>query len=169
MTSVSELLNLEIPGYGQIGWETHLEELLPWFPGHNVLRRGTHPNHPAFASDQCTVRAAVLATTGHVCGAGAAAKLNFCDGRLCAVHYDFMQTADLKDRDYCAILECLRRRLASTLGPSAMRTKVAGHGDVSFRWSQTGLHAEMRGFRDQGRVIQLAVNDPAVCPWCLRP
>jgi len=169
MTIVSELLELEIPGYGWVGWGTPLLELLPWFPEQNILRREEHPDHSEFATDRCVGRSAILSTTGRVCGADAVARMNFCDGRLCAVHYFFPQTAALCDKDYCAILECLRHRLASSLGRSGMRTKVGGRGDVSFRWSPEGLHAEIRAFRDQDRVIQLAANDPGVCDWCFTP
>ena len=168
MVSVSEVLNLEVPGYGWIDWGTHLDELLPWFPEQNILRREQHPDHPVFAFDECLGRSVIVHTTGRVCGTEAKVRLNFCEGRLCAVHYFFSQTAGLDDRDYCAILECLRRRLTATLGPSGMGTKAAGHGDVSFRWSQVGLHAEMRAFRDQDRTIQLATNNPAVCDWCFK-
>jgi hypothetical protein len=166
MANVSELLNIEIPGYGWTGWGIHLDELLPWLPERDVLRREEHPDHPEFAFDRCAKRSVIVCTAGRVCGSDAVARMNFCDGRLCAVHYFFPQTAALGDKDYCAILECLRHRLASSLGRSGMRTKVGGHGDVSFRWSQAGLHAEIRGFRDQDRVIQLAANDPGVCDWC---
>ena len=148
MKNVSELFDLEIPGYGWVSWNVRFEDVAPHFPRQSVSVRGENPERPQYAPGECAKRCAIISTSGRICGVDAAVDLNFRDERLCAVHYHFHETPELQGGDYEALIDCLRSKLSASLGsPSAsegtggevwVRCQGAAH-KVRFEVQDTGV------------------------------
>lgn len=169
MTDFAAMLDLEIPPYGWISWDTRFDELAPHFPEWNISTREDDPECPDFASGTCARRSAIITTSGRVCGTDAVTHLNFCNGKLCAVHYFFDPTEVLSPQEFYALVECLRRRVTTTMGAPGMRTVIGEQPEVSFRWSEDNLHVELRACENRDNELRLAANDPGVCPSCFPP
>ncbi|HUU45057.1 MAG TPA: hypothetical protein VM118_04925 [Acidobacteriota bacterium] len=169
MTDFAEMLELEIPSFGWINWDTRFDELAPHFPEWNISTRDDDPTCPDCLPGTCPRRSAVIITSGKVCGADAVTHLNFCNGKLCAVHYFFDPTAVIGSQEFYALVECLRRRVTVSMGTPGMRTVIGDQPEVSFRWSEANLHVELRACENRDRELRLAAHDPSVCPSCFPP
>jgi hypothetical protein len=93
--------------------------------------------------------------------------LNFCHGRLCAVHQFFQSVTAMDAHDYYAALDGIRRRLVRSLGAPSLATHVQTPSQVSYRWHLDSMHAELRSCEGRRRDLSLAVNNPDECSWCM--
>lgn len=168
MTEVAKVFALEVPGYGWVNWDISFEEMAPRFPRENILVRERSVDRPEFAPHQCVKRCAIISTTGCVCGVDAAVDLNFMENHLCAVHYHFRGAPQLQTQDYKALLDCLQKKLGSTLGDPLVSWKSGAERSFTLEWDHDDLHVELQTKDGEPRSIEIAANDPAECPTCFR-
>ncbi len=167
MTGMTDqMFALEIPGFGWADWGTSLDELAARLPLQNTTTRQRNPERPEFAKGQCAKRDAIITTEGTACGMEAVARMNFRDGRLCAVHYHFAYAAPGESEEFCAVVDCLRRRLTTAMGQPELSVYPRSGITLDYKWQADGLHVEIRACVDDEHDLELLANDPKSCAWC---
>ncbi|MBD3298000.1 MAG: hypothetical protein GF341_05035 [candidate division Zixibacteria bacterium] len=168
MSNDDKLFALEVPGYGWVSWTVSFEDMAPRFPRENILIREESADRPEFAPGECNKRCAIISTTGRVCGVDATVDLNFMENHLCAVHYRFLDSAELKDHDYQALLDCLQAKLGGPLGAPLVSWKAGTEKSYSLEWDVEDLHVELQTHDGKPQRIEIAANDPSECPSCFK-
>jgi hypothetical protein len=166
METKVNMFEVEIPGCGWVAWGTHLNEIAPLLPATHTVTRHAHPERPEYAPGECARRTAVVTTEGLVCGFEAVAQINFRDDRLCAVHYHFPQAEPGDSESFCAVVDCLKRKLTRQLGEPVTDTHVNDRLTIDYKWVADGLHVEVRACLEGEDELTLLANDPSACPWC---
>lgn len=167
MTRVSDLLELQVPGVRSVNWDSRLQDLAHEYCADDIYRRHSHSDLTLFGLGPCARREAVIGRSRRCFGHDVVTHLNFCRGRLCAVHQFFHSVTEMETQEYYAALDGIRRRLAQSLGSPSLQTSIHTPAKVSFRWGHNGMHAELRSCNGARRDLSLAVNNPEVCSWCM--
>lgn len=167
MTRVSDLLELQVPGFESIGWDSQLNDLAHHYCADDIHRRLSNSDLTGFGLGPCSRREAVVSRSRRCFGHDVVTHLNFCKGHLCAIHQFFPSVAEMDVHEYYAALDDIRRHMVHALGASTLRIHTNPPVQVSFRWQLEGLHAELRSCDSTRRDLSLAVNDPRVCAWCM--
>lgn len=160
------IFDVEIPGFGWVMWGARLEDLAIALPDQNTITRLQHPSRAEFQPHQCPRRSALITTSGTVCGMEAVAQMNFRDGRLCAVHYHFPLGQPGESEEFCAVVDCLRRKLSRVYGEPSLVTNAESGVTLDYRWRSDGLHIEVRATVDTEQELVVLANDPQTCDWC---
>lgn len=166
MITPAPVFDVEIPGYGWVMWGARLEDLAVDLPERNTITRSQHASRPEFAKHPCKKRSAIVTTEGKVCGMDAVAQMNFADGRLCAVHYHFPLGQPGETEEFCAVVDCLRRKLSNVYGQPSMLTNAENGITLDYKWEANGLHIEVRASVDDDQELIILANDPKACEWC---
>lgn len=167
MTRVTDLLELPVPGVSSINWNSQLRDLVHDYCSDDIYRRRSRFDLSLFGLGPCSRREAVIGRTRHCFEHEVITHLNFCHGRLCAVHQFFPTVAGMEAQEYYSALDGIRRRLCDSLGAPSLQTHIHSPSQVSFRWNLKSAHAELRSCDGAKQDLSLAVNDPSVCAWCM--
>ncbi len=167
MTTISDMLELPIPGVSSINWESQLRDLAHDYCPDDIYRRRSRFDLSLFGLGPCAHREAVIGRARHCFEHEVLTHLNFCHGRLCAVHQFFPSVRTMEDHEYYSALEAIRRRLSKVLGVPSLQCRTESDFQVSFRWNRDNVHAELRSCNGSGKDLSLAVNNPGVCAWCM--
>lgn len=166
MNTSVPVFDVEIPGFGWVMWGSRLEDMAGALPEKNTLTRSQHGSRPEFAPGRCPKRSAVVTTEGTVCGVEAVAHMNFRDGRLCAVHYHFPLGQPGESEEFCAVVDCLRRKLSRIYGQPSLTTNAEQGITLDYKWEPDGLHIEVRASIEDDLELIVLANDPSACDWC---
>lgn len=167
MTRVSDLLELHVPGIPVIDWDSTLHDFAQEYAYDDIYNRYSRTDLTLFGLGPCSRRDVVIARSRSCYGHDVVTHLNFCRGRLCAVHQFFHSVTDMDARDYYHALEKIRRQLVGSLGPCSLQSRIQQPSQVSFRWGGRDMHAELRSSIGTRRDLSLAVNNPDICSWCM--
>ena len=167
MTRVSDLLELHVPGIPAITWDSHLHDFAQEYAYDDIYNRYSRTDLTLFGLGPCSRRDVVISQSRSCYGHDVVTHLNFCRGRLCAVHQFFHTVTEMATDEYYAALERIRRHLSESLGTPVLQTSIHVPSQVSYRWGRERLHAELRSSTGARRDLSLAVNNPDVCSWCM--
>ena len=166
MQTSQPFFDVEIPGLGWVMWGARLEDISVNLPERSTISRIQNPGRSEFRPGRCPKRSAIVTTEGTVCGMPAVAQMNFCDGRLCAVHYHFPLGQPGEAEEFCAVVDCLRRKLSQAYGAPSLLTNAEQGITLDYKWVSDGLHIEVRASIDDDHDLTVLANDPKTCAWC---
>lgn len=166
MDTRTPVFDVEIPGLGWVMWGARLEDIASSLPERSTITRRQNSSSAEFHSKRCPKRTAIVSSEGAVCGLEAVAQMNFCDGRLCAVHYHFPLGQPGESEEFCAVVDCLRRKLSQAYGEPSLLTNAEQGVTLDYKWVADGLHVEVRASIDDDLELMVLANDPSTCSWC---